>query len=275
MNGANQLKVRLPKFTRRDLERENANDPNLWFAKMFPASAEAHGPAFLQATFDDNSGLTHFHALELNIDFFAHALGGDRAMGHRVVFYEPEECWYFNDPRIGCFCPTTEQKLEALISSYLVRCAQDAGSLVDIRRIFSEFRRPETLKGIITRAKSLLLADGSFFQGAKGQKRMIGGKIIDPLAAPAYVQFVKTAIVREPEAKLTVASAFHQYFAWCKEHGEPPLTRADFKELASEVIRAEYRLGIRHDLLDERGKAQHGWLGIACRLGHSAVAGQN
>ena len=53
------------------------------------------------------------------------------------------------------------------------------------------------------------------------------------------------------------------------------LTRAEFRKLVAEMISEKYRIGLRHDILDQRGKQQHGWLGIDCRLGSPAVAGQN
>ena len=97
-------------------------------------------------------------------------------------------------------------------------------------------------------------------------RRIVAGKIVDPNQPPAYVEFVKRGIVREPEGKLTIADAFSRYYSFCKSQGQVPLTRQEFKHLVAEVIRAEFRIGIRHDVIDERGKAQHGWLGIDCRL---------
>ena len=69
--------------------------------------------------------------------------------------------------------------------------------------------------------------------------------------------------------------AFHRYFKFCRNNPIQPLTRAEFKDLVAEVIREEFDLGIRHDILDERGKETHGWLGIDCRLEESPCFGGN
>ena len=54
-----------------------------------------------------------------------------------------------------------------------------------------------------------------------------------------------------------------------------PLTRPEFKDLVGEVIREQYNLGIRHDVIDERGKQSAGWMGIDCRLESAPSFGQN
>lgn len=269
------LRFRMPRFKAEDETSENINDANIWFAKMFPQSAKLFGPGFLQATYDDIQGLTRFIPAELNIDAFAHALGGDKRLVHRVVFYVPEETFYFNDPLIDVFCPTTVEKQKALISNFLIRCSEDCGSLVDIRPLVVEFRKSGILERVIERAKALHAADRSFFEGANGHRRMINGKIVDANAEPSYISFVKKGIIREPEGKLTIGNAFHRYYEFCKRQGEKPLKRQEFKHLVAEVIREEFRVGLRHDIVDDRGKAQHGWRGIDCRLDPIVPAGLN
>ena len=268
-------KITLPQFTAEDLQRDTPHDSNLWFAKMFPTAAKNHGPAFLQRAYDDANGLPRFVPEELNIDFFAAALAGDPLLGHRLVFYLPEETWYFFDPRLLCYCPTSEEKLVALLSSYLVRCAQEAGFLVDIKPLFTEFRRMEVLNSIVRRARALLAAEMSFFEGEKGHRRMIDGKIVDPNQQPAYVAFVKKGIVKQADSKLTIGDAFHRYYKFCKREGQIPLKRQEFKHLVAEVIREDFKIGLRHDVVDEHGKQQHGWLGIDCRLDAPESAGLN
>jgi hypothetical protein len=72
-----------------------------------------------------------------------------------------------------------------------------------------------------------------------------------------------------------VGDALHRDYKFCKDHGQQPFTRQEFKHLVAEVIREEFRIGLRHDILDHRGKQQQGWLGIDCRLGTSDALGLN
>jgi hypothetical protein len=59
-----------------------------------------------------------------------------------------------------------------------------------------------------------------------------------------------------------LTDAFYRYHRFCKNVGEVPLTRTEFKSVVKEVIREEFRLRLPHDILDERGKLQEGWLGL-------------
>jgi hypothetical protein len=138
-----------------------------------------------------------------------------------------------------------------------------------------KFRQDDVLSGIIQKAKTILVADQTFFEGDTGHKRMVDGKIIDPNQEPAYRTFVRTRIFRQSDSHLAVADAFHAYYLFCREQGQPPVTRANFKHLAAEVIREEFRMGVRHDLIDDEGKTQQGWRGLGCRIGDQASAGVN
>src|SRR5690349_1959319 len=89
------VKIRMPKLPREGTwEGNKTQDPNVWFASMFPKSVELFGAAFLQGTWLDLDKLPHVVPVDLNEDFFAHALGGDRTLGHRVIYYLPEQRWY-------------------------------------------------------------------------------------------------------------------------------------------------------------------------------------
>lgn len=236
---------------------------------MFPQAEKQWGPGFLEARTLDAEGFPIFTPLEMNTDAWSAALGGGKGLGTQVVFFPPEDQFYFFDYRaagVGAFCPVSEQKLQLLLSNYLMRCAEECDRSVDVQPLFSTFRKPDALKAITDKAKILLEADRGFFSGKNGKRRIVDGKIIEPNAAPTYVEFVKRAIVPNPEGKLLVSDAFFSYYQFCKDIGEPPLTRADFKELVAQVIRQEYRLGLRHDIRDERGKANHGWVGLDLQI---------
>ncbi len=273
MTTLTKAKIRVPKITVQDLERDTINDPNIWFAKMFPESKDRFGPAFLQLTGDDMIGLPRFVPLEINVDFFAHALGGDRHLGHRVVYYQPEETFYFYDPRLGCFCPTTEAKLAALLSSYLIQCAQESGGLVEVAPLFTKFRDIEVLNAVIRRARALLEADSSFFSGEQGNRRMIDGKIIESTAKASYELFVEKELVKIDSSAITVTDAFHHYFTFCRLNALAPLSRQEFASLVAEVVRVAFGCGVRRDVRGRNGKQTAGWVGLGLRVPETSVLG--
>ena len=263
------LRFRLPSY----LTGIPTNDPNRWFAEMFPEQAQQYGAAFIEGTWVDADGLKRFIPVSLNEDFFAAALGGDKSIGHQVIWFPPENTWYFFDYRVEAFCPTTEEKLKLLLSNYLIRCSQECGSLVDITNLVVKFRQDELLRRIVDKAKAVLEADRLFFRGKDGQRRFIDGKYIEPNEEPSYRVFVKKAIVREPKATVSLQEAFHRYYEFCRDQQVQPLTRQEFKGLVAEVIREEFNLGLRHDVPGENGKHRHGWFGL--RLDDAAVFGRN
>ena len=219
------LRFRLPCYSERNTADESANNPNDWFIDRFPEQAEQYGPAFMEGTYTDANGLTRTIPAYLNDDFFAAVLGGDRSLGHQVVWYPPEGTWYFFDPQVEAFCPTTEAKLKLLLSNYLIRCSQDCSGLVDIENLVVTFRQDAVLQRIVDKAKALSETDRLFFQGKDGQRRYIDGKYIEPNEEPSYRLFVKKTIVREPQATVSLQDAFHRYYEFCRAHQMPPLTR--------------------------------------------------
>lgn len=241
---------------------EETNRPNKWFAAKFPKQTELYGPAFMEVTLSDADKLDRIIPVYPNNDLFAAILGGDPDLGHQVLWYPPEATFYFFDSKVNAFCPTSEDKLKLLVSNYLIRCSQDCSSLVDGTNLFVRFRQDEVLGRIVTKAKALLEADRSFFDGKDGQRRYVEGRYIEPDEEPAYRTFVKQTVIKEPAGKITVNAAFHRYYEFCRAHDQLPLTRHEFKGLVAEVIREQFNVGLRHDVPGETGKASHGWLGV-------------
>ncbi len=77
-------RLSLPKFNRDEGASSKREDANTWFADQFPEAAERSGSAFLQTSFNDVDGLPRWLPVEMNVDFFAAALGGDKRMGHEL-----------------------------------------------------------------------------------------------------------------------------------------------------------------------------------------------
>jgi len=165
----------------------------------------------MEGTWTDGDGLKRFIPAYLNEDFFAAMLGGDGRLGHQIVYCCHEETFYFYDGRVDAFFPVGEDKLKLLLSNFLIRCSQEMGSLVDITNLVVSFRKDDALSSVILKAKAVLEAERSL----DGHRRFIDGKYIDPNEEPSYQQFVKKAIIREPEARLTVGDALSVCRACC------------------------------------------------------------
>jgi hypothetical protein len=87
--------------------------------------------------------------------------------------------------------------------------------------------------------------------------------------------FVKKAIIAAPQGKVTVHDAFHRYYQFCKDNAMQPLTRQEFKSLVAEVIREEFALGLRHDIIGDNNKQGHGWCGIGYTPEFAGSFGRN
>lgn len=245
--------------------------PAAWFAKMFPRQVETFGPAILESVSLDDSGEKRVSPLSLNEDTFGSILGGDKRLKHHVVFYAPEESWYFFDPRTGFFSPTTEAKLQILLSQYFIRCAQEMPRLVNIGPLFDEFRTDETLKRIIKRARALLAADGLFFSSDSPYKRLHGGEVHTRVTK----QFVRDVVKATPGEVLPIEKCFTAFAEYCKSRQLTSIARKQFKQIVAEVIKEEFDVGVRNDLQTAEHKYQRGWLGLALSVPSTNVLGRN
>ena len=163
--------------------REYEN-PNQWFNLRFPEQVRKFGSPFFTQKIQKAPGLSMIVPLRLNEDFFAAALGGPGRLGHKLVFC-PTTGFWFLDARFGAFCPVSEGKLEILLSNYLLRCAEQMPSRVEVLPLIDSFRRRTLLSHVVDRAKVLLEIDSSFFEGPTGRPRRIAGRVVEALLSPA------------------------------------------------------------------------------------------
>jgi hypothetical protein len=237
--------------------------PNNWFNDEFPKAERTYGQAFFgKQKIDANHPV--FIPEGINKDFLACILGGSQRFGHQTIFYPPEDLWYFYDPRVDAFTPTSEAKLQIQLSNILVRCADACRTTTETSQITGEFREPKVLKAIVQRARAMHEASRSFFEGKHGKLRVANGRLIDPTKPPSYQQFVQKALAPNPEATLSIQDAFDYFREFCEQNQLSLVSRAEFKERVAESIREEFDLGIRHDVLNAIGKKSHGWRGISC-----------
>ena len=243
--------------------------PSEWFARRFPAEVQRWGCPFLEAVEEGRvTGRKLITAVAMNDCFFAAALS-DSQLGHSVVFYEPEQQWFFLEPRDGQYHPTSEPKLMNLLSCLLVRCAEEMPSTVDKVNLFVKFRSDEALKAVIKRARSILAADSSFFSVTSPHRRIEGPE----LTSQAARMFVNLAVEPKAEGKMTVNETYNAFRRFCTNNGLTAVERRQFKQLVVDVIREEFGIGLRHDLEDAGGRNQRGWTGVALKVDDWSVAG--
>jgi hypothetical protein len=270
-NMPDEISLHMPAYS----DGDRTNDPNAWFADLFPDAAKKYGPAFLEDRTIDKESFMHITPTHLNDDFFAGLITGDKRLGHSVVWYQPEDLFYFYDVVVDAYCPTTEAKLQLLLSNYLIKCSQSCGKLIDIKNLVTSFREPSSLKKIVKKAKAMLETDSLFFKGPNGRRRWIDGKYIEPTAESPHLLFAKAAVRALPGARMTLAGAYHEYYQFCKSHNYQPVNRTELKTGLCEYIRGEFNISLRHDILDDQGKYQHGWKGLDCRMVDAVLHGVN
>lgn len=233
--------------------------PSEWFARRFPVEVKRWGCPFLEAVGEDRTtGRKRITAVEMNDCFFAATLS-DSKLGHSVIFYEPEQQWFFLDPIDQLYHPTSEAKLMTLLSALLVRCAEEMPTGADKINLFVKFRDEERLKAVVKKARSLLEADTTFFSPTSPFRRVEGPEQHGRMAR----QFVGQTIKPQPGQVLTVSDCYAEFEDFCRNHGVEPVQRRLFKQLVVDIIKEEFGLGIRSDLKNAEGSSQRGWKGLA------------
>ena len=227
--------------------------PSEWFAVEYPDVAADHGCPFLES-----HSIVHdqvrVEPVEMNDDFFAMLLKGDADLNHHVVFYEPDHTFYFRDG--DQYHPTTEAKLKNLLSALLMKCASQMPRSVDLKRLFIEFRQDKRLQMIVVKARSMLAADATFFSVDSPNHR---ANHTDEVAVAR--RFIDTQLIINPPATLTLSTAYHAFQQFCNDNHIVVFNRRQFVDTAGKLIKQEFGLGMRHDLVDQ-GRSCHGWRGL-------------
>ena len=252
----------VPWLFRHDLPEPPVNTPSQWFSKRWPQQAEMYGTPFLEATFLDGDLEKHVNPISLNEIFFASILAGDEMMGHKVIYYTQDEEFYFKDPREGgIFKPTTEDKLKTLLSLYILECAEQLTDTTPKLNLFVRFRKDEELQAIVDKAKSLLAVDKSFF-GADSSNIRTGGAEEKERVTKT---FIKLFIELTPQKTITLAEAYTVFREFSGKKGVKLVERRHFEDLAGDIIKEQYGLALRNDILNDSGRHQRGWRGLGLR----------
>ena len=82
--------------------------PNAYFELSRPQLVADWGYPFYSTVVE---GIQQEKIIGLNSDFWAAFMGGDKRLGHDLVFFIPESRFYFFDLVVGCYVPTSEEKV--------------------------------------------------------------------------------------------------------------------------------------------------------------------
>jgi hypothetical protein len=262
----------VPWLFRNDLPEPPVKTPSEWFSKRWPEQAETFGTPFLEAKLHDGDLEQHVNPLSLNEIFFAGILAGNQELGHKVVYYTPGEEFYFKDPREGgIFKPTFEEKLKTLLSLYILECAEQLKDTTPKLNLFVRFRKDDELQKVVNKAKSLLAVDKSFF-GADSPNIRTGGEEEKEKVAKTFISLV---IELNPQNNMTLADTYAVFREFSGKQGVKLVERRHFEDLAGDIIKEQYGLALRNDILNGSGRHQRGWRGLGLRQEQLSRLGLN
>jgi hypothetical protein len=224
-----------------------------WFSKRFPRQAEIYGCPFieLQEELVERQKIT---PLAMNQDFFAAVLGGDERLGHQVVYYESEMQFFFLDSD-GFFKPTTDEKLGTLLRALLMKCAEDLPESVQKLNLCIEFRSDKKIREIVNRGKSILAADHTFFGVDSEHQRTQGSELHQRVARV----FIQQLLEKRPGEILTLSTAYLLFSEFLKRKQMDPVKRQVFKPMFAPLIREQFDLGLRNDIVGQNQRQTAGW----------------
>lgn len=246
----------VPPLYPEDLPLPEPKSASEWFSKRFP-EASRFGPPILEIEESSIHSPTTYTPYALNEDFFAAILGGQRELGHQVVYYEPEQLFYFRDSRDGLFHVTSEAKLKILLSQWLIHCATEMNGRVRADALFIMLRSDAVLKGIISRAKALLAADESFFNASSPNHRAEGPEKIQQIAK----LFVSEELEMDSDRAITAKECHEIFDQYLDEVGKPGTPRHLKRKILQAAIEEKYGLRMRNDLRVDDG-CKSGWKGL-------------
>ena len=240
-------------------EKEKPHTANEWFAQRFPKEVYRYGaPFFSEPSGKDPLHPANFKRALINEDFFAAILAGEQGLAHRIV-YEADTGFWFYDPRGDIFRLANSQKMELLLSNYLVKCAEAFGSRVDQSVVVGACRESHVLKRIVEKSKAVLEVDPEFFAAKNGNSRILNGRVLAPLLFKAPEEFILSAFQPEEGSSVLATEAYQKFLCYCQLGNLKSVQFKEFKEIARELILERYQLGFRHDIRTPEGRQTHGW----------------
>ena len=243
-------------------EKKKPSTPNEWFGQRYPEQFEKHGSPFLELTTALDEFSVQIQPITINIDFFASILGGRSDFKHSVIYYEPEMAWYYQESD-GIYRATTAEKLANLYRALLMKCSQDMPANVHKVNLVHEWRQDSICKQVTNRAKSILAAGPEFFSATSSHSRIRGIELHERLAR----KFVDELLTADSGKVLMLADAYLAFCRLLKERELAPVKRSDFKAMVVPIIKDEYDVALRNDLVVDGKAGVRGWKNV--RLNHA------
>jgi len=247
--------------------------PNAYFAQIYPNLVPDYGFPFVTTVrkTTDSSDMLKPRTEQLkgiNTLFFAALLGGDRRLGHDVIYFIPEGRFYFVDPLIACYVPTTEVKMRFYLTHVLQErvWGYDAD---DAQLILEQFCTPKVLDTIIDQAKALLGAERGFFKGPRAYPRLTVENQESADIAATVRSFIKNQIDTDETSILTITECMNGLKTYSQETGVSLPSIKEVKAIVQTNIRNIHGRGLRNDLVLPDKTCVVGWKGI--RLDHLAL----
>jgi hypothetical protein len=228
--------------------------PSIWFAQKFPAALR-FGCPMLEMRQTTCNGLERIVPVALNHDFFAGMLGGDSALHHSVVYFEPDMQFYYREPFLMTYKPTSSEKLQNFYRAMLLRCAQEVGEEVDKLNLFNEFRSDKNARIVVQRAKSVLAAGPDYFSATSPHTRIRGVELYERLAR----KFVDELLSVESGKVLMLGDAYAAFCALLKQGELESVKRSEFKAMVGPLIRDQFDVALRNDLVVDERQGVRGW----------------
>jgi hypothetical protein len=257
LNRPDRLKLYEPKPFNTFDEPQKPKNPNAWFGQRYKREVERFGSPFLELVEPMDAYSVQVMPITLNIDFFAAVLGGRSDLGHSVVYFEPDMQFYYLDSD-GLYKATTGDKLANQYRAMMMKCCQDMPANVHKLNLVNEWRSDHVAKQVVNRAKSILAADSSFFSATSKNQRIRGIELHERLAR----RFVDELLTSEPGQILMLQDAYTTFCSLLKKHELNTLKRSDFKAIVTPLIRDEFNVALRNDLVVDGKAGIRGWKNV-------------
>ncbi len=244
--------------------------PNQYFELICPELVHEFGYPFFASVKGvwKIDGSAKECVIGINTDFFAAYLGGEKRYGNDVIFYMPESRFYFYDPMVQQYIPTTEQKIRLGLSLTLQERAWGL-DLDQATMILNKFRSQAVFDDILEKAKAMLATERGFFEGPHVKSRLIMENQTANTIASTVKAFIESQVAVDESNVLTISECVAQLQSFCQERGESIPSYKEVKVVVQMKMREVYGKGLRNDLLLEDNRCVAGWKGL--RLDHQVA----
>jgi len=237
--------------------KPRAKTASVYFAELFPEAARQFGCPFVEIR-DKLSLGSIVTPVSINLDFFASALGGDARLGESTIYFEPEMQWYYKEPVQNLYKPTTPEKLQNQYRGWLMRAAQELPNENNRLNLCIEFRSDKTAKAVVQRAKSILAVSPDFFSATSPHTRIKGPELQERLMRV----LCETMLEKSENSYLTVTQAYKYFCHLAQMRQVGQMKRSMFKATMTDLVREQFGVGLRRDVVDALGKQQEAWRGL-------------